>query len=837
MSILDKFFALRKTSDQKSVTVDRVAYIPRPLAGVRVDSDSLLTVPAAWRAVNYLAQTVAMLPWNAMRETDGGGIIVKDNRVHKLLHDRPNPEWSAFQFRETLMHWAVRWGNGYAEIERDQANRPYALWPIHPDRVIVERDPLTRALRYKVSNGTDGMSYINSEDMFHVRGFGEGPVGISIATYAAESIGWAKAVQLFGAAFFGNGMNIGSIIIPDGAMTPEGKREAERDLGRFSSVRNAFKVLIGDKGWKVESLSVNPDKGQFIETNKFLISEIARWFGVPPHKIGDMEHATFCLPASSRVFTSQGPKHISEVTKSDDVWSRATDGRWVKSRVEASSATGIDNILKIVTTNRTLRLNAKHRVLVRRSHNMPWVEGQIGGRNVDGKKFRVEWRTEYVPAGELSVGDTLVTLEHLPTGGETVAPNGRVLTPGFMAFCGLLIGDGNVYKNSVSIARAGHASYMDFYRRVIRSEFTSRVSRVSKLVANGMPHYESGDIAPVRLSEGERYTRFSSVSAANELKELGLSGVARTKRIPGWIFGLTEELRLAFIAGYLDADGSVDKKGRMSFHSVSHDLLEDARHLCISVGIPVTNARRAAVNTLLPTGDRFVGEISTFTCSDPGQNLRVPTATPHYVVSMKAGKPFGKKARNYPRFGGKGFDEEGCGLSRIARIENEPAEVVYDLTVATTHNFVADGIVVHNSNIEHQSIEAVQDSIMPWAIRFEQEADFKLFGNRPTFYTKINLRGLLRGDFKSQMEALQIMRNAAAVTADEMREFVDMNKMPDGLGGDKFVIQGQYMELKQVGEVAIPAAPEPQLGPSAATRARVKALGRSVNARVIEQVS
>jgi hypothetical protein len=101
------------------------------------------------------------------------------------------------------------------------------------------------------------------------------------------------------------------------------------------------------------------------------------------------------------------------------------------------------------------------------------------------------------------------------------------------------------------------------------------------------------------------------------------------------------------------------------------------------------------------------------------------------------------------------------------------------------------------SNIEHQAIEVVVDSVSPWVKRFEDEANFKLFGqNRRNLYTKMNMRALLRGDFKSQNEGLQIARNAGVINADEWREYLDLNKQPAGEGGEKYVMQSQYTTLE-----------------------------------------
>jgi hypothetical protein len=449
--------------------------------------------------------------------------------------------------------------------------------------------------------------------------------------------------------------------------------------------------------------------------------------------------------------------------------------------------------------------------------------------------------------------DTIVTLDRLPDLARTDAPNGRALTPGFMAFAGLLLGDGNVFAGSVSIARSNAAPYMDYYRAVAEVEFVAGgrampsgerhhsarltaqdVEEIRAALDAGEPmkaiaaRYDvatstvsmiSGGhnwgvakpsrVRPIYLREADRQTRFSSVNAAEELRELGFSGTARTKRVPGWVYGVSEELRLAFVAGFLDADGSVDNKGRMSFHSVSADLLDDIRHLCIGLGIPVTNARRSKISTTLPNGEVFHGEISAFTCSDPGQNRRVPTATPGYTERFMAGRPFDRKDRNYPRFGGTDFNEKGCGLARVASIEEESAETVYDLTVQGTHNFVADGVVVHNSNIEHQAIEVVVDSVSPWVKRFEDEADYKLFGqNRQGLYTKMNMRALLRGDNAARMAFYKGMWEVGAYTPNRILELEDENTI--GKDGDKHLVQLNLTTLEQAGAQPVaPVAPPP----------------------------
>ncbi len=283
--------AARQIIQREDPEGDRVPRRGRTVAGVSVNEDTALVVSAVWACLRYLSQTVAMLPWRVMVETDAGSKPARSHPVDYLLHKRPNRHWGALQFRETLVHWALRYGNGYAEIERDGAGRPVALWPVHPTRVRVEREG-NGDLTYCVLQDDGSRVDVPFMDMFHLRGFGESEVGLSVMTYAAESIGWARAAQLFGAAFLGQGMNVAGVV----TVAPKTKQPAiERMRGLFKKLYQGVrgeKVMFLDDGAKFQPIAIEPDKAQFIATNQHLVEEVCRWFGVPPHKIAHLLRST-----------------------------------------------------------------------------------------------------------------------------------------------------------------------------------------------------------------------------------------------------------------------------------------------------------------------------------------------------------------------------------------------------------------------------------------------------------------------------------------------------------------------------------------------------------------
>lgn len=747
-------------------------------AGVTVNETTALNVTTVYACVRILAETVASLPLPVYRRLPGGGKErAQDHYLYSLLHDQPNPEMTSLELREALMGHMALWGNAYAEIERDNAGRAIGLWPLRPDRMTVRRVNGALAYEYQVPNGAKVA--LAPGQVLHLRGLSpDGIIGYSPIRLAREAIGLALATEEFGARFFGDGAHPGGIVEYPGKLSRQQIEEYKQSVTKaYAGLGKAHRLMVLEEGLKYTQVGIPPDDAQFLQTRRFQVEEIARFFRIPPHMLADLERATFCLPSDAEVYTDEGPKRIVDIHPGELVWSRRDEGGLMLSRVERVSCSGVDRIFRIATTNRVVRMNAQHRVLARRQVLRPLRPGELGGRNIGGKKYRVEWATDYVPAGQLRIGDTIVVFDGTPDSGKWETPTRRT-TIGFMEFCGLYLGDGYMTDSHVTIARAKNAPYMDHYREVIRQEF----SRYDG--GNGRGDRRSVRRAPVTLVEDERYTRFASVEAVAELRALGLGGTAHEKHVPGWVFGLADELKLAFLRGFLDADGSVDKKGRITFSSCNKELLSGIRHLCMSLGIPVTNVTERIGHTRLPNGRMAPVHQYAFTCSDPGANLRIGSHDSRYVERLQNGRPFGRKARRYPRHGGRGFSEPGVELSRIVAIEAEGEEPVYDLTVVDTHSFIADGVVVHNSNIEHQSIEFVVHTIRPWLVRWEQAIRKNLFlpQERGKYFAEFLVDGLLRGDIKSRYEAYAVGRQNGWLSADDIRELENMNPLPNGQG-------------------------------------------------------
>ncbi len=269
-------------------------------AGKTVNERTAMQVTAVYACVRILAESIASLPLHIYCLEDGGKKLVYDHPLYRILHDEPNPEMTAFVFRETLMSHLLLWGNAYAQILRDGAGRVLGLYPLLPGRMKVDRDEETGDLFYMYSRLTDenpnlkkyGQVRLRREDVLHVLGLGfDGLVGYSPIAMAKNAIGVALATEEYGATFFQNGATPGGILEHPGIVKdPERLRESWH--AQFSG-KNSHSIAVLEEGMKFHQLSIPPEEAQFLETRKFQINEIARIFRIPPHMVGDLEKSSF----------------------------------------------------------------------------------------------------------------------------------------------------------------------------------------------------------------------------------------------------------------------------------------------------------------------------------------------------------------------------------------------------------------------------------------------------------------------------------------------------------------------------------------------------------------
>ena len=131
-------------------------------------------------------------------------------------------------------------------------------------------------------------------------------------------------------------------------------------------------------------------------------------------------------------------------------------------------------------------------------------------------------------------------------------------------------------------------------------------------------------------------------------------------------------------------------------------------------------------------------------------------------------------------------------INEIARIFRVPPHMVGDLEKSSF------------SNIEQQSLEFVKYTLDPWVIRWEQSIQRALLsqGEKAEYFVKFNLEGLLRGDYQSRMNGYAIGRQNGWMSANDIRELENLDRIPVEEGGDLYLINGNMLPMKNAGAFA-----------------------------------
>lgn len=131
-------------------------------------------------------------------------------------------------------------------------------------------------------------------------------------------------------------------------------------------------------------------------------------------------------------------------------------------------------------------------------------------------------------------------------------------------------------------------------------------------------------------------------------------------------------------------------------------------------------------------------------------------------------------------------------INEIARLYRIPPHMVGDLEKSSF------------SNIEQQSLEFVKYTLDPWVIRWEQSLQKALLlpGEKGKYFIKLNVDGLMRGDYQSRMNGYSIGRQNGWLSANDIREMEDMNPIPDEDGGNLYLINGNLCKLADAGVFA-----------------------------------
>jgi len=263
-------------------------------SGKAVTETSALAMSAVYRATNIISGTCAGLPFHVFEQDGDARIRLEEGPAAELLDD-PHPDMTPFELWELVYGSLCLWGNAYLLKLRNPLGVVVELWWVNPSRVKAFRDDEDGRKRYVIDHGKTTQQVHDDATMLHIPGFGyDGICGVSVIRLAREGIGLALAAEEYGARLFGNGSLATGILQTEQRLDSTGAAEIKKVWKETGGqgLESAHDIRVVGSGAKWTQLSIPPEDAQFLESRKFQVTEVARWFGLPPHMLADTEKST-----------------------------------------------------------------------------------------------------------------------------------------------------------------------------------------------------------------------------------------------------------------------------------------------------------------------------------------------------------------------------------------------------------------------------------------------------------------------------------------------------------------------------------------------------------------
>lgn len=253
--------------------------------GSQTESGATVTVKSAMknttviRCVSLISFSIGMLPLHLKRK-DGKGNAT-DHPLFRLLHRRPNPWQTAFEFRSLMEQRALTHGGSFAR-KIMSGRKILHLIPMDPAKVTIVQRP-DWSLEYRYDRGTKGPLILPQNEVFHLR-YGlsdDGIHGLSLVKQAAEAIGLAQQTEKAAARLFTNGMIVGGALKHPGKLSTEAYERLKASMNEDAGAENAHRWKVLEEGMELQPSSQTSKDSQAIENRKHQIEEVARPFGVP----------------------------------------------------------------------------------------------------------------------------------------------------------------------------------------------------------------------------------------------------------------------------------------------------------------------------------------------------------------------------------------------------------------------------------------------------------------------------------------------------------------------------------------------------------------------------
>jgi len=247
------------------------------MAAADVNFDTAMQISPVWAAVKLISESIGSMPFNVYKITDKGREVATDHPLHRVLTSRPNQYQTDVEFWESMALNLAISGNAYAIIQRS-GKRIIGLLPVSSSQI--ETTLLTDGTVIHTYTTGANVKVYTDQTMWHVKLFGNGIVGLSPLSYARNSIGIAIAADNRVSKIYSNGAKPSGILTIDKTLTKEQRTQVRAAFAGLEE-GNEDKLFVLEAGMNYSQVSMSPKDIELLESRRFQIEDIGRFFGVP----------------------------------------------------------------------------------------------------------------------------------------------------------------------------------------------------------------------------------------------------------------------------------------------------------------------------------------------------------------------------------------------------------------------------------------------------------------------------------------------------------------------------------------------------------------------------
>lgn len=242
-----------------------------------------MRISACYCAVNTISNSIGILPISVVKDNGSDRKVLYNHNLKKLLNGRPDLRHNHFNFFKYAMESVLLRGNFYAIIVRDDKLEVSQLIYVDSDFVqpVIQENG---TVKYIVT----GYSRLFDQDEildFHLH-LDESYRGISVIKYASRALQSAYEQDKTSLNFFKSGGNLAGIIKPQNPIQADQRKQiADAWRASFENTSDRVPVVVMPYGVDFQAVSITPEDAELIDTRKYSVEEIARFFGIHPYKL------------------------------------------------------------------------------------------------------------------------------------------------------------------------------------------------------------------------------------------------------------------------------------------------------------------------------------------------------------------------------------------------------------------------------------------------------------------------------------------------------------------------------------------------------------------------